>query len=151
MLFSRFLEFWVGACKNWGVAKPWFESRPAWSINSGKMESNPREFPGFKRLRAAASSSGFRDTVTFWCCNLPWVGQLLVDEPGGLAIPSSLFPIRRELWRDGVRRDGAQARGVSRPASKFVDGYPRPAARVREVDGIDCFLPSLLPLLLKPR
>jgi len=31
---------------------------PAWSINSGKMESNPRDFPGFKRLRAAANSSG---------------------------------------------------------------------------------------------
>jgi len=31
---------------------------PAWSINSGKMESNPGDFPGFMRLRAAASSSG---------------------------------------------------------------------------------------------
>jgi len=29
---------------------------PAWSINSGKMESNPGDFPGFKRLRAAANS-----------------------------------------------------------------------------------------------
>ena len=27
---------------------------PAWSINSGKTESNPGDFPGFKRLRAAA-------------------------------------------------------------------------------------------------
>jgi len=31
---------------------------PAWSINSGKFESNPRDFPGFRRLRAAANSSG---------------------------------------------------------------------------------------------
>jgi len=29
----------------------------AWSINSGKMESSPGDFPGFKRLRAAANSS----------------------------------------------------------------------------------------------
>jgi len=31
---------------------------------------------------------------------------------------------------------------VSRPASEFVDGAPRLAARVREVDGIDSFFPS---------
>jgi len=29
----------------------------AWSINSGKMESNPRDFPSFKRLRATAKNS----------------------------------------------------------------------------------------------
>jgi len=33
---------------------------PAWSINSGNMESNPGDFPGFKHLRAAASSSGLK-------------------------------------------------------------------------------------------
>jgi len=33
---------------------------PAWSINSGKMESNPGDFPGFRRLRAAANSSGLK-------------------------------------------------------------------------------------------
>jgi len=33
---------------------------PAWSINSGNMESNPGDFPGFKRLRAAANSSGLK-------------------------------------------------------------------------------------------
>jgi len=32
----------------------------AWSINSGKMESNPGDFPGFRRLRAAANSSGLK-------------------------------------------------------------------------------------------
>jgi len=31
---------------------------PAWSINSGKMEFSPGDFPGFRRLKAAASSSG---------------------------------------------------------------------------------------------
>jgi len=40
------------------------------------------------------------------------------------------------------------AGGASRPANKFVDGSPRLAARVREVDGVDSFLPSLLLLLL---
>ena len=33
---------------------------PACSINSEKMESNPGDFPGFRRLRAAASSSGLK-------------------------------------------------------------------------------------------
>jgi len=33
---------------------------PAWIINSGKMESNPGDFPGFRHLRAAASSSGLK-------------------------------------------------------------------------------------------
>jgi len=33
---------------------------PAWSINSGKMESNLVDFPGFRRLRAAANSYGLK-------------------------------------------------------------------------------------------
>jgi len=33
---------------------------PVWSINSGKMESNPGDFPGFKCLRAAESSYGLK-------------------------------------------------------------------------------------------
>ena len=33
---------------------------PVWSINSVKMESNPRDFPGFRRLRPEASSSGLK-------------------------------------------------------------------------------------------
>jgi len=35
---------------------------PAWSINSRKMESNLGDFPGFRRLRAAANSSGLKDS-----------------------------------------------------------------------------------------
>jgi len=34
----------------------------AWSINSGKMESNPGDFPGFRHLRAAANSSDLKDS-----------------------------------------------------------------------------------------
>jgi len=33
---------------------------PAWSINFGKMESNPGDFPDFRRLRVAANSSGLK-------------------------------------------------------------------------------------------
>jgi len=33
---------------------------PAWSINSGKMESNPEEFSGFRNLRAVANSSNLK-------------------------------------------------------------------------------------------
>jgi len=46
-------------------------------------------------------------------------------------------PVLHELQGDGVCRDWAQARGASRPASKFVDGGERLATGVREVDGID--------------
>ena len=38
----------------------------AWSINSGKMESNPRDFPGFRRLTAAARSSGLNVSQILW-------------------------------------------------------------------------------------
>jgi len=33
---------------------------PAWSMNSWKMKSNPGDFPGFRRLSAAASLSGLK-------------------------------------------------------------------------------------------
>jgi len=39
---------------------------PAWSMNSGKMESNRADFPGFRRLRAAASSSGLKGSEILW-------------------------------------------------------------------------------------
>ena len=48
-------------------------------------------------------------------------------------------------------RDGAQAKGPSRPASKFIDGAPRLAVRERAVDKLDSFLPLLLFLLFKPK
>jgi len=40
---------------------------PTWNINSGKMESNPRDFPGFRRLRAAANSSGLKGSDIAYC------------------------------------------------------------------------------------
>jgi len=39
---------------------------PAWSMTSGKMECNPGDFPGFRRLRAAESSSGLKDSEILW-------------------------------------------------------------------------------------
>jgi len=33
---------------------------PAWNMNSGKIESNPRDFLGFRHMRAAKSSSGLK-------------------------------------------------------------------------------------------
>jgi len=42
------------------VAKPRLRADLALSINSEKMESNPGDFPSFRRLRAAASSSGLK-------------------------------------------------------------------------------------------
>ena len=38
----------------------------AWNINSGKMESSPRDFTGFRRLRAAASSCGLIGSEILW-------------------------------------------------------------------------------------
>jgi len=42
-------------------------AEPAWSINSDKMESNPRDFPGFRHLRAAANSSGLKGSEIGYC------------------------------------------------------------------------------------
>ena len=51
--------------------------------------------------------------------------------------------VLHQLRGDGICLDGAHAGGASRSASKFVDGSPRLAARVQEVDGVDSFLTSL--------
>ena len=99
-------------------------------------------------LQASKGSSkllrpkGFKDAVTLRCWNLPSIGQLLVDQPSGLSVPGPVCPVLHRLRGDGVCRDRARVKGASRPASKFIDGSPRLAARVREVDGFDRFLPS---------
>ena len=133
------------------VAKPRFESRPGVEYELQEVGIQSRRLPW---LQASEGSSkllpkGFRDTVTLRCWNLPLVGQL-ADKPGGLAILCPVCPVLHELRGEGVCRDEALAKGTSRPASEFVDGSPRLAARVREVDGIDSFLPSLLLLLPEP-
>jgi len=75
--------------------------------------------------------------VTLRCRNLPLVGQVLVDETGGLTAPGPVCPVLHELRGDGVCRDRAQGRGASMHASKLIGGPPRIAARLREVDGIE--------------
>jgi len=133
------------------VVEPSIESRPGVEYELREDEVQSRRFSW---LQTSDSSSklfrpeGFGDTVTLRCWNLPQVGQLLVDEPGGLAVASLVCPVLHQLRSERIRHDGAHAGGASRPASKFVDGAPRPAAGVREVDGVDSFLPSLLLLLL---
>jgi len=45
------------------LRKPQFQDLRAdlaWSINFGKMEANPVDFPGFRHLREAASCSSLR-------------------------------------------------------------------------------------------
>ena len=125
----------------------------SWDLSVGvgyKLQEDGIQSQRFSWLQLSEGSSellqskGFRDIVTLRCRNLPYVGQLLVDESGRFTIPSPVCPVLHKL------RDGAQARGASRPASKFIDGSPCLAARVREVDGVDRFLPSLW-LLFKSR
>ena len=112
------------------------------------------EIQSWRLLQTSVGSSkllqpkGFGDTVTLMCWNLPWVVQLLVDEPGGLAAAGPVCPILYELRADGIFRDGAQVRRAWMPASRLVDCFPRLAVTVREVDGVDSFLPSFLLLLL---
>ena len=89
-------------------------------------------------LQASEGSSklhqpkGLRYTVTPRCWNLLLVRQLLVDQPGGLAIPGLVCHVLHKLQGDGICkvRDGAQVKRTSRPTSKFVDGSPHLAARV---------------------
>ena len=39
---------------------------PVWSMNSGKAESNPGDFPSFRCLRAAESTSGLKGSEILW-------------------------------------------------------------------------------------
>jgi len=136
------------------VAKPRFETRPGVEHDLRKNGIQSRRLSW---LQASEGSSqllrpkGFGDTVSLRCWNLPSVGQLLADQPGGLLVLGPMCPVLHELRGDGVCRVRALAKGASRPASKFVNGSPRLAARMREVDGIDSFFPSLLLLLPKRR
>jgi len=134
--------------------KPGFESRTGVECELWEDGIQSRKFSWFQASEGSSKllpSEEFRDTVTLGCRNLPQVVMLLVDEPGGLAAPSLVCPVLHELQGDVVCRDVAYAIGASRPASKFVYGSPRLAARVREVDGVYCFLQSLLLLLFMSR
>jgi len=62
-------------------------------------------------------------------------------------VPGRMFPVLYKLRGHGVFRDLAHAKTASRPSSDFVDGAPRLAGRVRQVDRVESFLPSLMLLL----
>ena len=125
-------------------------ANPRWSINSGKMESNPGDFPGFRRLRAA-SSSDLNWSEILW----PWGVRVFhrLDSCLLTSLVDSRFPVLCAPFFTSCEAMAftETTRGASRPASKFVDCSPRLSARIPEVDGDDSFLPSLLLLLPEPR
>ena len=151
MLFLHiFWNFELAHAGSEGVSKPRFKSRPGVEC---KLREDGIQSRRLSWLQASEGSSkllrsiGFTDTMT---C------MVLESSIGRTAAcwracwprdPHSCVPRSSQLRDYGVCRDGAQARGASRPASKFVDGSLGLAARVREVDVINSFLPSLLPLL----
>jgi len=59
-----------------------------WSMNSGNLESNPGDFPGFRRLRVAASSSGLKGSEILWP---PGVG---IFHRSGSSLLTSLVDLR---------------------------------------------------------
>ena len=95
------------------VAEPRLESRPSVEYKLGVQSRR------FSWLQASEGSSklfrpeGFGHTVTLRCWNLPKVGLLLVDEPGGLSVAIIVCPILHQLRGDGICRDGAKAGGAS--------------------------------------
>ena len=110
------------------VAEPRFESRPGVEYKhweDGIQSWRLSWFPASEGSSKVFRPEGFRDTVTLRCWNLPYVGQLFADEPGRLAPACLVCPVLHELEGDGICRDGAQARGAFRPASKFADCSPR--------------------------
>jgi len=54
---------------------------------------------------------GFGNTVNLRCWNLPLVGQLLVDEPGGLAAARLVCPVLHELRGNGIFAKTGHRRG----------------------------------------
>jgi len=129
------------------VAKPRFESPPGMEheLREDRVQSQRLSWlQAYEGSKKFLRPKGFRDTVTLWCWNLPQVGQFLVDQPGGLAIPGPVCHFLHKLRSNGICRDVALAQGAPRPASKFVDGSPRLVARAQEIDGVDSFLSLLL-------
>ena len=73
-------------------------AEPAWSTNSAKIDSRPKDFPGFRCLRAAASSSGLKEPEILF---LSGVGTFhrsdLGDERFGFLAPSLVCRILHQL------------------------------------------------------
>jgi len=119
-----------------------------------KVDESLEDFKGNAQHRYKSGSS--LGPQWLFCLRIPQVLEsftertAFVDEPGGLVAPCPVCPVLHDLRRYGVCH-GAHTREVSRPVSKFVDGAPLLAVRVREVGGINGFLPSLLLLMFLQR
>jgi len=77
------------------VAKPKFESRPGVEYKFLAVGIQSRRFSWLQRSEGSSKllrPKGFRDTMTLRCWNPPYVGQLLLDKPGGLATASPVCP-----------------------------------------------------------
>ena len=93
------------------AAEPRFESRPGVEY---KLREDGVQSWRLSWLQASEGSrklfrpERFGDTVTLRCWNLPYVGQLFVEERGRLAATGLVCPVLHELRRDGICREGAQ-------------------------------------------
>jgi len=122
------------------------------SMNYGKIESKPGYFSGVRCLRVVASSSSIKGPEILF----PQVFEPSICRKSSCGWPlltcgsPSYVPVLHKMWGDGVCWDREQTRGGSRPVTKYIDGAPRFAARVREDDGNDSLFPSLLPRLVEP-
>jgi len=85
-----------------------------WSMNSGKMESNPGDFPGFRHLREAASSSGLKGSEILWLSggvgifhrpNSSLLTSLVDSRPPVLCSPFFMSCEAMEFAETGHRRE----------------------------------------------
>jgi len=114
------------------------------------METRPEDFPwlqapeGSSKLPGPKGQRYFPSGVgTFYTS----ARQLLAEEPRGLG-PRSYEPRSSQVTRRwSLPREGTGERSVQTSARQFIDGVPRLAAQLREVDGIDNLFSSLLFLL----
>ena len=125
----------------------------AWSMNSGKMESNPRDFLGFRRLRAVGSSSGLKSSEILWRLG---VGIFHRSDSSLLtSLVDSRSPVLCAQFFTSCEAMEFAETGLWRkerpdlPVSLLMVLHAF-SASVRELDGIYSFLPSLL-LLFEAR
>jgi len=91
------------------VAEVRLESPPGVEYKLSENGVQSRRFSWFQASDGSSKlfwPEGFGDIVTLRCWNLPQVGQLFVDEPGGLAVASLVCPVLHRLRGDGICRDG---------------------------------------------
>jgi len=108
---------------------------PAWSMNSGKVESNPGDFPFFRRLRAAGCSSGLKGSEILWPSGVGifhWSDSSLLTSLVDSRSPVLCASFFTSCEAMEFAETGVLSKEASRPASKFVDCSPRLAAGVEK-------------------